>query len=774
MSMPGRCVLIRWVVGLLCAAALGGCQAPSDGGGGGSGATPPPLFPGLQIHLSVTSVSINSPPVVEFQVTDQAGLGVSLDQTALDSGALSFGLAKLVPGVNRNADSWQSYINKVEVPTPGVGPGGHPALPGGAMQATMESGGTLTNLGGGMLRYRFATDVTNPAQTMGVSYDPSLTHRLAIEAQFTGLNGGLISANAHLDFVPDGSPVTTTKLVATTRSCNDCHASLSAHGGRRVEVEDCVVCHNPGTTDANSGNNLDMVVLVHKIHMGKDLTNGFRVWGDGDVEEDFSDVAYPQDHRNCAQCHDGADPATPDGDNWKLRPTQQACGACHDDLDFSTHQLGFAPGDNRICAGCHVSEISPDPQIIQTAHAMFDSLAAGWFKYNILGVSQTHQGQRPQVSFEVVDPRDGSRYDILHDPQFSSANGARLAVLLGWDTEDYHNTGSGAVTGPPTPGQTTTFPVPGQPVSIDALAGAVDTGGRVFTVESPVAVPAGVTGSGVAAIEGHPAAVVDPVRHPGEYKAVPVDNTFSYFPITDLVLEPRRQIVSLAKCNKCHGRLSLHGGNRQGAIEVCVICHNPYATDISQRPATLDTAPHNDIFDNFAATDVDGKREQSIHFKYMIHAIHAGQADKHGFRDKGIMVRGFGRSLNDFTAVRFPGVLQNCDTCHVGDSYLLPTPIGARGTTVQTAAPALAGDQAGAEAALANPADDLKISPTAAVCSSCHDSASAQRHMVQPGGGSFGATQVVIDGTVLEACGGCHGAGEIEDVSQVHAVSPLP
>ncbi len=770
--MPGRCLGFHWVAGLAVVMALAGCQGSSSGGGGGgTTATPPPVFPGLGLNITVTSATIdNGLPVVEFQVTDQAGVGVPLTQAALSSGALGFGLAKLVPGDGpRNADSWQSYINKKEIPTAGVGPNGTPVDPLGDMQATTESGGILTNLGGGLHRYQFQTDVTKPAQTMGVTYDPSLTHRLIIQAQFIGANGRLIAANAHFDFVPNGAAVTQTKLVATTASCNSCHAHLSAHGGRSVEVETCVACHNPGTTDANSGNNLDMVVMVHKIHMGKDLTKGYTVWGDGDVKDDFSDVAYPQDHRNCVKCHDGSNPATPDGDNWETRPTQQACGACHDDLDFSTHQFGFAPGDNRFCAGCHVSDISTAPEIIQTAHRMYDRIAAGWFKYNILGVTQTKPGQMPQVTFEVVDPRNGTSYDILHDPRFSAANGARLAVVLGWDTLDYSNNASGAVTGSPT-----TFPAPGQPVSINALTSAVDTGGLVFMVQSPVPVPTGTRGTGVAAIEGHPAAIVDPINNPGVYKTVPVDNVFRYFSITDLVAQPRRQIVSLAKCNNCHDRLSLHGGNRQGAVEVCVICHNPYATDISQRPATIDTSPADGTFDNFAAVGVDGKREQNIHFKNMIHAIHAGEADKHGFRTKGITVMGYGRSVNDFSDVRFPGVLENCDTCHLDGTYQLPTPYGALGTTVQTANPALAGNQPSINAALANQADDLKISPTASLCSSCHDSASTQQHIIQTGGGSFSATQAVIIGTVLEACGGCHGPGEIEDISVVHAVQPLP
>ena len=46
---------------------------------------------------------------------------------------------------------------------------------------------------------------------------------------------------------------------------------LSAHGGARVEVQYCVMCHNPGTTDPYSGNTLDLKVMIHKIHTGNTL-----------------------------------------------------------------------------------------------------------------------------------------------------------------------------------------------------------------------------------------------------------------------------------------------------------------------------------------------------------------------------------------------------------------------------------------------------------------------------------------------------------------------
>ena len=51
---------------------------------------------------------------------------------------------------------------------------------------------------------------------------------------------------------------------------------------------------------------------------------------------------------------------------------------------------------------------------------------------------------------------------------------------------------------------------------------------------------------------------------------------------------------------------------------------------------------------------IDGKAEESIDFKRMVHGIHAGQADKGGFRTKGLVVYGFGGSVNDFSEVRYP------------------------------------------------------------------------------------------------------------------------
>ncbi len=225
-------------------------------------------------------------------------------------------------------------------------------------------------------------------------------------------------------------------------------------------------------------------------------------------------------------------------------------------------------------------------------------------------------------------------------------------------------------------------------------------------------------------------------------------SAFSDFAIiTGTAAVPRRSVVDVAKCNVCHDTLSVHGNNRTDEPQVCAVCHNPNATDKGQRI----TGPF-----------VDGKAEEAIDFKTMIHGIHAGQASKGGFREKGIVIYGSG-GVKDYSPVVFPGKLNNCTVCHLGSSYELagiwapPTANKILATTTTEAA-----------------ADNLRTSPTAAVCSSCHDSAPVKAHMQDPfNGGMFSATQAQIDNanaTTPENCTFCHGAGRVLNVKAVHGI----
>lgn len=51
-------------------------------------------------------------------------------------------------------------------------------------------------------------------------------------------------------------------------------------------------------------------------------------------------------------------------------------------------------------------------------------------------------------------------------------------------------------------------------------------------------------------------------------------NKVAYSSVTDASPLPRKKIVDLGNCNKCHETLAAHAGSRLNT-EYCVLCHNP-------------------------------------------------------------------------------------------------------------------------------------------------------------------------------------------------------
>jgi OmcA/MtrC family decaheme c-type cytochrome len=673
----------------------------------------------------ITGVTIASNRVtVNFKLS-QSVTGGSLPLIGAAAANIRFSLAKLVPGTNGDANHWQSYINTTETKAAGIG-----TAPEGTktVQATTERANTnptgFNDYGDGTYSYQFNFDITtvkDPITGNPILYEPTLTHRVAM--QVTGN-----ADNAYFDFLPTGGSLPLTRNIVINSSCNECHIKLGLHGGDRIAVQYCATCHNPGSTDANSGNTVDFKVLIHKIHYGEELPSvqaggEYAIWGNANNKNDYSTVVFPQDVRfsgrpgdTCTKCHKTGDAAN--SGNYLSVPTKEACGSCHDRTSFTdpppsgyTLHTGGAQADNSSCASCHPGTGSPAVgKSIEAAHQLREQVAAAKFKYNIIRIAdqndnlQIDPGDRVRVTFSVTDPTNANTpYNIVTAKEFTAPAGAsRLAILIGWSTTDYTNTGSGST--------------PAQPISINPLAAGVATanGDGSFTVTSSVAIPANVAGSGVVAIEGHPAVQPDPTNPASPYNVrVPVKNVFSTFAITGSAAVARRSVVDINKCNLCHGNLSLHGNNRTGEIQVCVICHNPNATDRNQRPGGAPSGT------------VDNKREEAIDFKYMIHAIHAGAAAEDGFRENGIVIYGFGSSPNNFSDVRMPAGLnnlRNCSGCHTGTTFAVPLNANALPTTVNTATN------------IASPDDDQNITPTASVCSSCHDFISAKTHMTEQGG----------------------------------------
>ncbi|BAV35011.1 cytochrome C [Sulfuricaulis limicola] len=698
--------------------------------------------------MSITGVTISSPPVVTFSIANQDGVPVA----GLTKADLRFNIAKLVPGTNGAPSNWQNYINVAR---------------SGAVAGSQErnmAGAVLVDHLNGTYTYTFGTDITSAAANpcpapctdasgnpLDISYQPSLTHRVTIQQG----NSAYPKYNATYDFVPGSGPVANARDIVTTAKCNECHNQLSLHGSR-VETRLCVTCHNPGTWSAGTPNKtVDFKVMIHKIHRGHDLPSVVAGGTYAIGSHDYSDVHFPQDIRNCTKCHDGA--ASAQGNNWQTQPSIAACGSCHDNIDFSKARSADPNGhsggdvsavtDSESCLGCHSS--GEEAGSIAEKHALPALLKAEGAKYKlkIVSVTNTAPLALPTIRFSITNAADVP-YDIAATPAIT---GGSMSLLIGWSTTDINNNG-----------RSNSQPISISLLSSGALAGTVtNNGDGTYSVTSTTAVPADATGSGRAGFHARFSADVngDATKETIQVKSVVKD-----FLITGASLVARRTVVDMAKCNLCHERLSLHGGARTDEPQICVMCHNPNATDVGRRPKTGGIP--------VAATMLDLKKEESIDFKRMIHGIHAAD-----MRTKGLVVYGFfsapaTQNPVDFSHVRFPGILKDCASCHTTSSYQLsgvwasPTQSGILGSTIDTAPSAV--DAATLTTGLADQTDDLNISPTAAVCSSCHDDTLAQTHMTW-GTGTFSATEATIN-TNLETCSICHGPGSVADIKTVHGV----
>ena len=439
---------LKFAAASLLAIAIAGC-----GGGGGSdgapGAAGAPGAPGatganganavptvkattltseqwraLSLQGEVTKVTINSPPVVDFKVTDASGapvVGLAQKNAAGAYPNFAFAIAKLIPAAaSTNSPSrWVSYF---VLTTPAAGKTAVPGFP------EAESDGILKDNLDGSYTYTFALDITKAksyadaavydaahvkADLDDLTYDPALPHRLMISVggkQPGTTSTAKSSANISYDFIPaTGKAVSVTdpqRTIVDMASCNACHSQLAMHANFFPAIQDpklCVVCHTEqqkyGSADANpaSGNTLvpagtyaaygatlklsgralpNFPNMVHHIHMGKNLYyQGYNQFG-----VKYNEVTYPQPITNCVKCHDGSETATnktTQGDNWKNVPSLLACGSCHDGINFATGagttaagaatgHVGGAKADDKLCALCH------DAASISTYHVTVD------------------------------------------------------------------------------------------------------------------------------------------------------------------------------------------------------------------------------------------------------------------------------------------------------------------------------------------------------------------------------------------------------------------
>ena len=630
------------------------------------------IRPGLNLAIIDVKIPADRKPVVTFRITDGGGQALDRDGN-LTPGRVSTSF--ILAYLPQNGSQYVDYSVRTQTsPITGVS----------ATQAATDSGGRYTILGDGNYTYTFGT-------TLPSAYDTTATHTLGIYAARNLREWGLslYVANVTKNFVPDGRQVTKIREVAVTSACNQCHNPLSAHGetGRR-NVEICILCHTPQTPDPDTGNTTDMKVMTHKIHMGANLPSvkagkPYQIIGFGQGVNDYSTVALPMDIRNCTSCHKDSKQVNA----WLLNPTRDTCGSCHDNINWQSganHVAGPQP-DDKYCANCHWPESEYEyDATIKGAHTVpYESKQLRKPKLEIVSVANTGPGQKPTVQFKITDKNNRP----IAPSTMGGAQG-RLALTLAGPTSDYR-------------------------WYIQEAANTANYADGVASYAFTGAIPATATGTYALEAEGY----VNTTLNPGTTKELvyrdAIDNVVKYFAVTGTTVTPRRTVVDMARCNKCHDKLQLHGNNRNH-ISACILCHNPATTDTGQRP-TAQRPP------------------ESIDMKIMAHRIHTGEELEGSYT-----VYGRGQVAHNYNEVRYPGDRRDCLQCHVPGAYTVPLP----GTATSSTTPRAFWDP---------------TRPTAAACLGCHDSVEAAAHAF------------INTATFGESCAVCHKESADFSVSKSHA-----
>jgi len=156
--------------------------------------------------------------------------------------------------------------------------------------------------------------------------------------------------------------------------CENCHSNLSLHGENRHDAGGyCDTCHMPSATDAvvrpaadNPPEGIHFKYMIHKIHRGEELQNGYVVYGYQGSVHDYGEVVFPGDLRNCESCHLEGTYQVPLPDdvlatvsphtqiNPIMLPTTSACLSCHDSDDAAAHaDANTSSNLGESCATCH-------------------------------------------------------------------------------------------------------------------------------------------------------------------------------------------------------------------------------------------------------------------------------------------------------------------------------------------------------------------------------------------------------------------------------------
>ncbi|HET9987294.1 MAG TPA: OmcA/MtrC family decaheme c-type cytochrome, partial [Kofleriaceae bacterium] len=788
---------------------------------------------GINITFKKVSTDVNAPITVRFVMRDDRGFpldynGVYSLNTPIQP---RFALAYFTTDGTGTVSPLTVYTKSTSVAVPAGQPTNYNPL-GATGNGTFAENG----LGAGDYTYTFpTTSITNGVQA--VAYDPAkldATHVVWMQVTrqtdlvFTQNANTFYAANPSYNYIPSGNGTPGVREIASQAKCDNCHAKFRAetvssaafHGGGRVNVGMCNVCHNPARTSNPQANSSS---FIHRIHNSEvvataDLFHGIT-------------ITYPQDTRNCDTCHGGA----AQGGQALTNMSQLACKGCHNYVVFDNtaaaacgpngtvvrdangiplpcnHVAG--PQPDNACVTCHGSAgafstsryhkpvVPPDPNNIwkvpaggnantnasYVAEANYVPPGASKFTYNLKSVDTwtdttvSPNVKRPSITFkllkdgtdvvfntlgvktELVDNFVGSpsAYFAFAVPQDGNAtptdfNAAVSAYIKTVWNGTATGAGAGTLSGPDASGFYT-MKLTG--VQIPATATML-TGGLGYTYSLSGTPPLVQTN-----LTDYPWVAGAPGTAQGGL-SVPAPNVWKV--ATGYTV--RRNIIDNAKCNACHAQLGVgptfHAGQRNDG-PTCSFCHNPNRTS-----------------SGWAAGS-----------KYFIHAIHAG-------RKRVVPFTWHAASAGPgYDEVEFPGTLNACTTCHFPNTFDFTNPTNltafaneplstvATGifntdplvnSTYYTVSPYVVADgvtnygagfayNAATNVTTQAAGTTLVLSPLTGACSACHDASTAIDHMKQNGGYFYAPRSVVLaPNAPQEQCMICHGPGRVAAIGMVH------
>ncbi len=621
------------------------------------------IRPGFNVEITDYNIAADRTVTVMFTAKDAGGLPLDLNGVYTPG---SIRISFLIAYIPEDGTQYIDYAtHSVTSPITNVT----------AIQPTSDSG-TIEEIEIGTYRYTFG-------QKLPADYDRDATHSIGFYSQRDLSEFDLPSpvSDGVVTFVPSGAPVTQIRQLTTDAACAQCHDFLVAHG-RRHKVELCIMCHYDGVIDPDTGNSVDMRVMIHKIHDGENLPSvqagdpvrdhrpqpvGRRLFRSR-LSAGYSQLCHlPRGQRGTGGClvpvsHAGGLRFLPRQREFRHR--RESCG-------WSLHygsvlrQLPFPAGRIRV--------------------RRFDQ--GGPYGSVGIGAAEGHQHRtarrlelRPRADAHgAVQPEEQCRRSHRSgQPRLLQPDHGRADHGLHLDGQRIRPSGA---------------------VPVGAISSGVSTmaaGEYTYTFQTPL--PEDAEGSYALGAEAYRNVTLNPGTVDEFSQRETAHNPVLYFAVTDPEPVPRRVIVDNAKCDSCHRDLALHGGIRHDPTDYCQMCHRPEATDAVQRPA-------------------DAMPPQTIDLRFMVHRIHMGEELTRDFT-----IYGFNGSVNNFNEVLYPSDPRTCEKCHVDGTYNVPSE------------------------GIVSVVDEREffspIPPNSAACLGCHDTVDAAAHAftnISPFGEGCGA-----------------------------------